>query len=185
MPPLKTLMLHGNEQQQQSSSSTSNSTNCSPTGLIGNNNLNGVIMGGSGGGSTTTTTTNNGSITTMGQQKLLNERRYYISQDYSQKLLINLNKLREDSSFCDVDIIAGNNVFSAHRAVLSASSAYFEAMFRPELGLSERTQKSVTIHSITPEILKMLIDFIYTGHMEITQVSYNFCSCEIKTRERE
>lgn len=104
------------------------------------------------------------------QLQTASERRMYAHSLYSQKLLINLNKLRENSSFCDVDIIAGSIVLSAHRAVLSASSAYFEAMFRPELGLSERTQKSVTLHSISPEILKMLIDFIYTGRIEITQV---------------
>lgn len=99
-----------------------------------------------------------------------NERRSFTSVQYSQKLLINLNKLRSDSRFCDVDIIAGETVFNAHRAVLSASSPYFEAMFRPELGLSEGNQKSVKLYSISPEILQMLIDFIYTGKVEINQV---------------
>lgn len=103
------------------------------------------------------------------------EKRLFSNQNYSQHLLFNLNKLREDESFCDVEIIAGDTVLKAHRAVLSASSAYFEAMFRPELGLSERTQKSVTLHSIAPEILKMLIDFIYAGQMEITQVGLLIC----------
>lgn len=103
-------------------------------------------------------------------QQQTTDRRVFSNQQYAQKLLFNLNKLREDSSFCDVEIIAGNTILNAHRAILSASSAYFEAMFRPELGLSERTQKSVTLHSIAPDILRMLIDFIYTGRMEITQV---------------
>lgn len=107
------------------------------------------------------------------QQQTAADRRAYSNSQYAQKLLRNLNKLREDASFCDVDIIAGNTVLSAHRAVLSASSAYFEAMFRPELGMSERTQKSVTLHSIAPEILKLLIDFVYTGRLEITQVNFS------------
>lgn len=89
---------------------------------------------------------------------------------YAQKLLLNLNHLRLESRFCDVDIIVGNVVISAHRAILSASSSYFEAMFRPDMGLNEGKQKSVTIHSINPEILKNLIDFIYTGQIDITQV---------------
>lgn len=90
---------------------------------------------------------------------------------YSQKVLLNLNALRQNSRFCDVEIVVGSTTIQAHRAVLSAASAYFEAMFRPELGLSEGKQKSVTLHSIRADILKMLIDFVYTGQVEIKQVS--------------
>lgn len=89
---------------------------------------------------------------------------------YSQKLLVNLNALRGDGRFCDVDLIAGNVKLGAHRAVLSASSAYFEAMFRPALGLSEGKQRAVHIHSIDPEVLRQLLDFIYTGQIHINQV---------------
>lgn len=99
------------------------------------------------------------------------ERRPYTSAIYPQKILTNLNHLREDSRFCDVDIIAGDVSLSAHRAVLSASSAYFEAMFRPELGLSEGKQKSVILHTIDSEILKVLLEFIYTGRIHITQTN--------------
>lgn len=88
-----------------------------------------------------------------------------------QKLLQNLHLLRIDSRFCDVEIIAGKSVINAHRVVLSASSPYFEAMFRPELGLCEGKQKTVTLHSISPAILKALIDFIYTNKVEITQTN--------------
>ncbi|CAD7085877.1 unnamed protein product [Hermetia illucens] len=99
------------------------------------------------------------------------ERRPYTSSQYAQKVLTNLCQLRQDSRFCDVEIIAGEVTLSAHRAVLSASSEYFEAMFRPELGLSEGKQKSVILHSIDPEILKILLDFIYTGRIHITQIN--------------
>jgi len=85
-------------------------------------------------------------------------------------VLSNLNQLREQSRFCDVEIIAGMATLSAHRAVLSAASAYFEAMFRPELGLNEVKQKSVVLHTIDGDILHILLDFIYTGRCEITQV---------------
>jgi len=95
----------------------------------------------------------------------------YCNAQYPFKVLANLNQLREQSRFCDVEIIAGESTFNAHRAVLSASSAYFEAMFRPELGLNEVKQKSVVLHTIDGDILHILLDFIYSGRCEITQVS--------------
>lgn len=57
-------------------------------------------------------------------------------EKYAQKVLLNLNSLREDGRFCDVEIVAAGKKFNVHRAVLSSSSTYFEAMFRPALGIS-------------------------------------------------
>lgn len=94
----------------------------------------------------------------------------FFSNQYAQKVLMNLYLLRQNARFCDVEIVAGGRVFNAHRAILSASSAYFQAMFRPEFGLSEGKQKSVVLYSIDPNILQMLLDFIYTGRIEINQV---------------
>jgi len=98
----------------------------------------------------------------------LPERRFS-SPVYVQKFLQNLNLLRKDSRFCDVEITCGKVVRHAHRVVLSASSPYFEAMFR--LGLSENQQQKVQLHSIAPEILDSLIEFIYTNKIDINQVN--------------
>lgn len=92
-----------------------------------------------------------------------------LNAPYAQKLLHNLNDLRADERFCDVDIIAGGQRIHAHRIILSASSRYFEAMFRPTLGLCENQQKSIVLHSIDTSTLRALIDFIYTGHIAIEQ----------------
>lgn len=111
-----------------------------------------------------------------------------LRETYAQKVLLNLNSLREDGRFCDVEIVANGIRFNVHRAVLSSSSTYFEAMFRPalgieiiphfcsytftpifKLGLCEGKQKSVILHSIDPNILKLLIDFVYTGFVHIEQ----------------
>lgn len=64
----------------------------------------------------------------------------------------------------------GGATYYCHRVILSAASCYFEAMFRPELGLNEVNQKTVVLHTIDGDILSILLDFIYTGRCEITQV---------------
>lgn len=48
-----------------------------------------------------------------------------------------------------------------HRAILSASSPYFQAMFSN--GLLEEQKDTIELHSISPNILNLLVDFIYTG----------------------
>lgn len=95
------------------------------------------------------------------------EKKPYTSSQHAQKLLMNLNNLRNDSRFCDIRLRAGETIFNAHKAVLSASSAYFEAMFRP--GMSEEQKDLVTLHNLDPDILNLLIDFIYTGRVQISQ----------------
>lgn len=42
-------------------------------------------------------------------------------------------------------------------------------IFNITLGLCEGKQKSVILHSIDPNILKLLLDFVYTGHVHIEQ----------------
>lgn len=104
--------------------------------------------------------------------EVADQRRFFVSTKYGSKLMENLNAFRSgDGRFCDVEIKAGDQVFNAHRIVLTASSAYFEAMFRPETGLSENKQKSVTLHTIQPDVFRMLLDFIYTGKILINQVN--------------
>lgn len=112
-------------------------------------------------------------------QLLLETKGKFFSNQYAQKLLLNLFLMQQNSRFCDVEIVVGGRVFNAHRAILSASSAYFEAMFRPDMGLSEGKQKSVVLYSFDPDILQMLLDFIYTGRIEITQVSFVICTASI------
>lgn len=91
----------------------------------------------------------------------------YAVGQYAPKVLKNLNAQRLKNQFSDVGLVAGGSVIRAHRSVLAAGSAYFNAMFTG--GLVEEQQELVEIHSISAKILSLLIDFIYTGNVEITQ----------------
>ncbi|XP_037085880.1 actin-binding protein IPP-like [Pollicipes pollicipes] len=86
---------------------------------------------------------------------------------YVRKVLININDLRKATKFCDVVLMAGDAGFKAHKAVLSASSPYFHAMFNG--GLAEQEQSVVSIRRLSPVMLSMLLDFIYTGDVDVTE----------------
>lgn len=91
----------------------------------------------------------------------------YAVGQYPPKLLHNLNVQRRENKFSDVGLVAGDRIIRAHRSVLAAGSAYFNAMFT--VGLVEEQQELVEIHSVSPHILSQLVDFIYSGNVDITQ----------------
>lgn len=64
-------------------------------------------------------------------------------------------------------------LLQAHRVVLAASCAYFDAMF--SVGLEESQKSHVSLHSVPPDVLPMIIDFIYTG--------LKFCKLNINNTE--
>lgn len=103
----------------------------------------------------------------VGQYQSLRQNSDIASTVYATKVLRNLNDQRLKNQFSDVGLVAGERVIRAHRSVLAAGSAYFNAMFTG--GLVEELQELVEIHAISANILSMLVDFIYTGNIDITQ----------------
>lgn len=89
------------------------------------------------------------------------QKRVVRSREHCTRLLGNLSELRDKGKFCDVELLLDGKTFGGHRAVLAASSPYFEALFSS--GLEESQQKSVEIHGIAPSIFEQLIVFIYKG----------------------
>lgn len=97
----------------------------------------------------------------------------HLSKSYSASFFNNLNTLRHSERFCDVELQAGGEhtqSIKAHRVVLSSSSSYFEKMFGND-AYNENKEKVVKIKTIDHKILKTLVDFIYTGKIEIDQLN--------------
>ena len=96
----------------------------------------------------------------------------HLTRNYYQNFFLNLKQHQD--KFCDVELIAGSGeqteVIKAHRIVLSSSSSYFAAMFGNS-EFNEHKEKFVKLNSISFQILKTLIDFIYTGKIEIDQIN--------------
>ena len=85
---------------------------------------------------------------------------------FGRDLLRRVHSLRCHRKLCDVVLRAGGQEIHTHRAILAACSSYFLAMFTHEL--REREQDVVEIKDMNPDILSSLVDFAYTGEINIT-----------------
>ncbi|XP_046903916.1 kelch-like protein 3 isoform X1 [Hypomesus transpacificus] len=78
-----------------------------------------------------------------------------------------MNDLRSKKMLCDVLLVAGNIQVEAHKVVLAACSPYFCAMFTG--AMSESTAQQVEIRDVDGHTLRMLVDYIYTAEIQVTE----------------
>ena len=86
---------------------------------------------------------------------------------HSEILLSKCAQFREQGEFIDVGLKVGEEVFSAHRIVLAASSDYFHAMFAH--GMKESNQEVIELkdESISAAALKIVLDSVYSGDLQV------------------
>ncbi|XP_062507717.1 kelch-like protein 18 [Corticium candelabrum] len=85
---------------------------------------------------------------------------------HSVKLLHLINEFRKNGRLCDVILKVSTMEISTHRVVLATSIPYFRAMFTTNM--AEATQDVVTMKDIDPDVLGRIVEFIYTGHLDVT-----------------
>lgn len=88
---------------------------------------------------------------------------------YLDTLSNGLQRLLNNEKFSDTTIMAGNYTFKCHKAVLSAVSPYFEAMFSS--GMKESVTGLVKIEGIDYEVFKDILSYIYCGFDIIKEVN--------------
>ncbi|KAM3866016.1 actin-binding protein IPP [Diretmus argenteus] len=94
------------------------------------------------------------------------EQALLTSDRYARLILAQMNKMRLCTDFCDVGLRVGCRVFRVHRLVLAASSPYFSALFSG--GMREVDEEEVQIQGVEAEVFEILLDFIYTGLINVT-----------------
>uniref|UniRef100_A0AC11EBG0 Kelch like family member 32 n=1 Tax=Ovis aries TaxID=9940 RepID=A0AC11EBG0_SHEEP len=94
-------------------------------------------------------------------QEMLTGQRLCHSESHNDSVLAALNQQRSDGILCDVTLIAEEQKFHAHKAVLAACSDYFRAMF--SLCMVESGADEVNLHGVTSLGLKQALEFAYTG----------------------
>ncbi|XP_069100019.1 kelch-like protein 2 [Pleurodeles waltl] len=86
---------------------------------------------------------------------------------HAKKAFRAMNELRSQNLLCDVTIVAEDVEITAHKVVLAACSPYFHAMFTGEM--SESRAKKVRIKEVDGWTLKLLIDYVYTAEIQVTE----------------
>ncbi|KAK1170407.1 kelch-like protein 32 isoform X1 [Acipenser oxyrinchus oxyrinchus] len=94
---------------------------------------------------------------------MLTGERLCQSKSHKDAVLTALNQQRHDGILCDVTLVAEEQKFHAHKAVLAACSDYFRAMF--SLCMVESGADEVNLHGVTSVGLKQALDFAYTGQI--------------------
>jgi len=78
-----------------------------------------------------------------------------------------MNELRRQGVLCDVTLVAEGVRFPVHKLVVASCSPYFRAMFNG--AMSESHQDVVSLEAVQANALKQLVDYIYTGEIEVTE----------------
>ena len=86
------------------------------------------------------------------------------------ELLKRLNLQRGQNYLCDVTLVAnGGKEFKAHRNLLSAASPFFEKLLQSEM--KEKEEGVIRFEDISELILADILEFIYTGSVEINETN--------------
>ena len=92
--------------------------------------------------------------------------RFEAGTKHGTKALMVMDDLRRREQLSDVTICVGKRRICAHKLVLASFSSYFLAMFTG--GMIESSQDKVTLKDIDGKAVEALIDFAYTGKLDIT-----------------
>lgn len=90
---------------------------------------------------------------------------FYEHSSHQNILLEGLNSLRLKEELLDITLVIEGTVFRAHKAVLSACSDYFRAMFTDNM--LEARQNEICLNGITAKGFNQLLEYAYTARLAL------------------
>uniref|UniRef100_A0A671WJY6 Kelch-like family member 7 n=1 Tax=Sparus aurata TaxID=8175 RepID=A0A671WJY6_SPAAU len=99
--------------------------------------------------------------------KKKSERKCATKEEYRQlsSIMGVMNNLRKQGTLCDVTLVVQGRHLAAHRVVLAAASHFFSLMFTSKM--MESMSHEVELRNAEPEIIELLIEFIYTARISV------------------
>ncbi|CAH8664910.1 unnamed protein product [Schistosoma curassoni] len=89
------------------------------------------------------------------------------SNHYLKEAMNTMYELFQSRKLTDVTLCVNSESIQCHRIVLAGASPYFRAMFTGEM--REALLHEIKLHYISASALKKLIDFAYTGRIQISE----------------
>eukprot|EP00092_Neocalanus_flemingeri_P069095 GFUD01084582.1.p1 GENE.GFUD01084582.1~~GFUD01084582.1.p1 ORF type:complete len:552 (-),score=186.18 GFUD01084582.1:229-1884(-) len=83
---------------------------------------------------------------------------------------VQLDQYRQDHLLTDVVLKSSSLTLPCHKLVLSLHSPYFRTLFQSK-GFVESDQSMIELTHIKPDLLEVLVSFIYTGRLEVEKES--------------
>ena len=90
----------------------------------------------------------------------------FMNKAMDSKIRTGLEEMRLARMFCDITLVAGNVDIPAHKNILASSSPYFLALLNGSF--MENNGFRITIKDVNPDILTLLVEYIYTSKLMIT-----------------
>ena len=84
-------------------------------------------------------------------------------EKYSSSMAKELMEMKEDCFLSDFQITIDNKPIPCHKLMLAAHSPVIKGMFRSNM--SEVAKQSMTLNHIKPDIMKILLDYMYSGQV--------------------
>ncbi|VVC25376.1 Hypothetical protein CINCED_3A012742 [Cinara cedri] len=95
-------------------------------------------------------------------------RDFVVCEGLYEKCFSKFNEMRSNQQLCDVKLKTKNgDIIWAHKVVLAANSEYFNIMFNGQF--KESRVAEIVIQQLDVFILNLLIDFIYTSKLFISE----------------
>ena len=84
---------------------------------------------------------------------------------YSSRLAKGFHQLLEDGELTTFRILSGTQSFECHKSILSSVSDVLKAMIKTDM--TEASTGEVRLDNIPPSVVKLLLDYVYTGETVI------------------
>ena len=89
------------------------------------------------------------------------------TEAFSSKLGEELMMMQDEDDFTDFSLRTGDRVVECHRVIIAAVSPVLKAMLKSKM--KEFTEKQIQLDNISPQIMDILIKYIYCGETRISK----------------
>ena len=86
-----------------------------------------------------------------------------------EELVVRLDILRRNESFCDVKVVVKDKEFVAHKAVLAAASPFFLSLLLSDMRESKEHLIRIELEEATASLMEDVLQYVYTGNVSVTE----------------